>query len=132
MKLLLTALVIAGAVYVIRLRNRPAEARDPLPQRPAPALPAGGPRLPWLFASAFLIVALLGSGFWLFRAWRDASQVVEVHVIDSRSGREAVYQAYRGDVEARSFETTDGRRVSLAEVERLELGSRRQGGIPSR
>jgi TRAP-type C4-dicarboxylate transport system permease small subunit len=123
MKLLLTALVIAGAIFAIRLRNRSAEV-DVQAQRLSPPVIAGTRRLPWVFAYSFLLLALVGTGIYLFLAWRDASQVVDVRVIDSRSGREVVYQAYRGDVGERSFETTDGRRVSLAEVERLELGGR--------
>lgn len=123
MKFLLTALVIAGAIFAIRLRNRSAEVQQAQERRPLPPATAGT-RLPWIFAYSFLLVALVGSGIYLYQSWRDASQVVNVRVIDSSSGREAIYQAYRGDVEERSFETTDGRRVFLAEVERLELGGR--------
>lgn len=126
-KILLTALVIGGALLVLRRRGR-----SPAPQ-PPPRLEAssGGRDRPrqaarWI-AAGFLLLMLAGSGAYLFHVWRDNYRVVEVRVIDSRSGRSVTYQAYKGDVEGRSFVTTDGRRVSLAEVERLELGAGRRG-----
>jgi hypothetical protein len=63
---------------------------------------------------------LTGSGMFLYQQWRDAYQVVTLRVVDSRSGHAATYQAYRGDIEGRSFRTLDGRTITLAEVERLE------------
>jgi hypothetical protein len=42
-------------------------------------------------------------------------------VINIDSGQSATYRAYRGDVEGRRFETLDGRIVTLADAERMEL-----------
>ncbi len=75
-----------------------------------------------MMAYATVFTMLAGSGIYFYFQWKDAYQVVSVRIIDTRSGREVVYQAYKGDVEGRSFQTTDGRMVTLAEVERLELG----------
>lgn len=120
MKLFLTALVIAGAVIAIRIRKRPPAGRVPALSRPADH--PSGSTLPKMMAYATVIAMLAGSGVYFYFQWKDAYQVVSVRIIDTRSGREAVYQAYKGDVDGRSFKTTDGRIVTLAEVERLELG----------
>ena len=122
MKLFLTALVIAGAVIAIRIRKRPPARRAPALSRPAD--PSSGATLPRMMAYATVVTLLAGSGAYFYFQWRDAYQVVSVRIIDTRSGREVVYEAYKGDVEGRSFKTTDGRVVTLAEVERLELGGR--------
>jgi len=120
MKLFVTALVIAGAVIAIRIRKRPPATRAPAADRPADQL--SGSALPRMMAYATVFTMLVGSGIYFYFQWQDAYQVVSVRIIDTRSGREVVYQAYKGDVDGRSFQTTDGRIVTLAEVERLELG----------
>jgi hypothetical protein len=122
MKLFLTALVIAGAVIAIRIRKRPPARRAPAVNPPMD--PASGSTLPRMMAYATVITMLVGSGVYFYFQWKDAYQVVSVRIIDTRSGKEVVYQAYKGDIDGRSFETTDGRIVTLAEVERLELGDR--------
>lgn len=122
MKLFLTALVIAGAVIAIRIRKRSPVRRAPAAGRPAEQL--SGSTLPKMMAYATVFTMLAGSGIYFYFQWKDAYQVVSVRIIDTRSGREVVYQAYKGDVDGRSFQTTDGRFVTLAEVERLELGER--------
>ncbi|MCB1868855.1 MAG: hypothetical protein KDI43_10075 [Gammaproteobacteria bacterium] len=123
MKLLLTLLVIAGAIGALRLRKRQ-------PRRPVKSdinenhLPAGKSALPRIAAYGALGVMLLGCAVFIYLQLQDAWQVVTVRIIDAGSGKESTYQAYKGDVSGRSFTTTDGRRVNLAEVERMELGGR--------
>jgi len=124
MKLLLMALVIAGAVLAIRMRQPPQQAAH-VPD-PRPPGPHSRQRF-WmakLAAVAVVVLMILGSGLFLFQQWRDANEIVVVHVIDTGSGRSVTYEVYQGDVEGRSFRTTDGRVVTLAEVERMELDGR--------
>jgi hypothetical protein len=121
LKLLLTALVIAGALLTLRARRQ--RALSPAP----PLLPAARRKsqLPLKIAAIGLVgLMLAGAAAYLYYQWRDNYQVVTLQVIDTRSGNRTTYQAYRKDVEGRSFLTTDGRRVTLAEVERLEIGAR--------
>jgi len=123
LKLLLTLLVIAGAIVALRLRKRQ-------PQRPAivhvneNSLPAGKTALPKIAAYGAVGVMLLGCALFVYFQLQDTWRIVTVRVIDAGSGKESTYQAYKGDVDGRSFTTTDGRRVNLAEVERMELGGR--------
>jgi hypothetical protein len=115
-KILFTIAIIAGVVLLVRFRNR-----VPPRQAPAPAVPdetAQGFRWLALFAVALI---LAGSAFFIWQTWRDASEVLVLRVIDTRSGQVTEYRAYRSDVEDRVFRTLDGRRISLAETERLEV-----------
>ncbi|OOZ37738.1 hypothetical protein [Solemya velesiana gill symbiont] len=117
-KLLLTLLVILGAVLVIRRRGQ-ARLAPPLP---APQLEAPRRRIVMFTATAVVALMIVGLGGYAYFYWQDANQVVNVRVIDSRTGNSVTYKAYKGDVEGRSFTTTEGRTVTLAEVECLELG----------
>lgn len=121
-KLLLTALVIAGAVLTMRARGQRMEQVAAAEAANRPAADSPNLRLIKMAAAILVVLMVLGAGFYLYHQWQDAYQVVTVRVIDSRSGKEVTYQAYKGDVEGRTFLTTQGRQVTLAEVERLELG----------
>jgi len=112
-KLLFTAALIAAVVMLVKLRRRD----PPPPAREVPDETAQGFR--WL---ALVAVALMvfGSAIFLWQAWRDASEVLVLRVVDTRSGAVTEYQAYRSDVDGRSFRTLDGRHITLAETERLE------------
>lgn len=127
LKLLLMALVIGGALLALRMRKQRALQQSPPPARllnvPVSAQSPGKKRLAQLLATGAVVLMLTGAGLYLYHQWRDAYQVVEVRVIDTRSGQFAAYQVYKGDIDGRSFTTTDGRRVTLAEVERLEVAA---------
>lgn len=123
MKLLLTLLVIAGAVVALRLRKRPPQRVAMVHDAASDSTP-GKSKLPKIAAYGLLGVMLLGSALFIYIQWQDTWQVVTVRVIDAGSEKESTYQAYKGDIKRRSFTTTDGRTVNLAEVERMELGGR--------
>ncbi len=114
-KIIFTLAVVGLVILVARFRGRPART-------PAPAV-REKPGKAWMKGMALAVIGIMIAGsmlaIWLF--WRDAHQVMQVRVIDSRSGRVSEYRAYRGSLEERSFETLDGRRVRLAETERLEV-----------
>ena len=122
LKLLLTALVIAGALMALRIRkSNPGHS----PARRAP-IPTTKPKsaLPRIAAITAVLLMLTGAALFLYQQWRDSTQVVTVRIINANNGREVDYQAYKGDVEGRSFKTVDGRQVTLAESERMELGGK--------
>ena len=119
MKILLTTLVIAGAVLVIRRRQRHSQLmvveRQPKFH--------SRKRFSAIYIAAYLLLALLiaGSVLYFFNQWQDSNRIVLVKVIDTTTGRVVEFEAYKKDVDGRSFRTIDGRKISLAAVERLEV-----------
>lgn len=112
-KILFTISVIAAVILFVKLRRRQ------VPQTPqAEDETAQGFRWLALVAVGLMVI---GSGIFVWQAWRDASEVLVLKVIDTRSGQVTEYRAYRSDVDGRAFRTVDGRRISLAETERLEV-----------
>ena len=74
-------------------------------------------------AAGAVALMLLASGYLLYEHWRDGSEVIFIRVVDAGSGRASEYRAQRGDSQDREFVTTDGRRIVLAETERLETST---------
>jgi hypothetical protein len=116
-KLLFTAGLI-GLVY-LGIRTR---LRTP-PPAPAPAPATVPSRLPRLAAWALIGLMLLISSVILFFEWREGYRIVDLRVINTNTGSSQSYRAHRGDVEDRRFVTVDGRVVTLADIERLEMGA---------
>ena len=115
LKILLTAVVILGAMLMLRKRaQQPVAPRASQPKPPAS-------RLPHYAAYGLVSIMLAGALYFVYLEWEESYQVVTVRVIDTRSGNAVYYEAYKGDVAARSLLTLDGKMVSLAEVERMEF-----------
>ena len=114
-KLLFTVSVIVAVFLLVKLRSRPVA---PTPPPPVPDETAQGFRWLALAAAALMVI---GSAIFLWQTWRDASEVVLLKVIDTQNGQVTEYQAYRSDIDKRSFRTVDGRRINLAETDRLEM-----------
>ncbi len=116
-KILFTLAVIGLVFATVRFRGRPARAPAPPPKKPAGK--------PWIKALAVSVIVLMlvGTAVIIYLNWRDSHQVLQVQVIDSRSGRVSNYQVYRGELQERRFVTLDGRQVRLAETERLEVAA---------
>jgi len=76
-----------------------------------------------VLAVATVALMLLASAYLLYEHWRDSSDIIFIRVIDAGSGRTVEYRAQRGDIQEREFLTTDGRRIVLAETERLETST---------
>jgi len=118
-KILLTLFVIIIAWLVITNRQRRMAAIASLPRAATPVQKQG---LNWRWGVyLFVILMILGSGLLLYMKWQDGYQVVTVQVIDTQSGRSVVYKARRMDVDERRFLTLDGREVSVADTERIEV-----------
>ena len=121
LKILLTAAVILGAVLILRRRvRRVAQAQVATPTRVQPEIPKS--RIQYVAAYGLLLAMFGGAGFFIYLEWQDSYQVVDVRVIDSRTGNTVNYRARRGDIDGRTLRTMDGREITLADVERMELG----------
>lgn len=124
-KILFTAAVI-GLVFLLaraRTRAQSKSGDSALEHTPSQAKRSLFPRIA---ASAVIGVMILASALFLYREWEDRYRIVNVRVINSDTGYATTYQAYKGDIEGRRFQALDGRVVTLAEVERMELGGSNQ------
>lgn len=121
LKILLTAAVILGAILILRRRvRRVAQAPGVAQAGMQPEITKS--RIQTVAAYGVLLVMLGGAGFFIYLEWEDSYQVVGVQVINSRTGNTVSYKARRGDIDGRTFRTLDGREITLADVERMELG----------
>ncbi|MDH3639982.1 MAG: antitermination protein NusG [Gammaproteobacteria bacterium] len=112
-KILFTAAVIGVVIAVYRFRS----TRDIKTQRSgAPANPAGV----WM-AYGFVGVLVVLSLGWYILHWRAEHRVVTIRVFHDQSGTSTVYRAHRNAIQGRSFESLDGRRVTLGERDRVEM-----------
>lgn len=113
-KILLTALIIIAVALYFRRRTAMRVQGE-----------AGGRAdAPWywrLLPAGLLLVALVVSAAMFWLEWREEHRIFTARVIDTRSGEVTTYLVYRDDVQGRTFTTVDGRTVTLADVERLEL-----------
>jgi hypothetical protein len=125
-KILFTLLIIIGAVIYVRVRARKRMLAPMAPPLPRP-VPSERPRLVYYLAIGLLAIMLSGAGYYLFQLWFDGSRIIEVRVINSNTGSVTSYEVYKGDVAAgeSTFRTIDGRTITLAAVERLEMGGDR-------
>lgn len=117
-KILLTVVIALIAWQVIRTRRRTRGQVVPPPMKDVPLIPAGFLRA---LAYGLVLVMMAGTGLYLFQGWIAGREVVTVRVINANTGEGVTYRARREDVTGRSFRTLDGRRVTLADVERMEL-----------
>ena len=119
-KILLTLAVILGAYVVIRARmQRGSEpAADTPPPNRRPLIPPGSARA---LAYGLVTVMVAGSLMWLYLDWEQSREIVAVQVINANTGTVTDFRARRRDVQGRHFTTLDGRRVTLADVERMVL-----------
>ena len=127
-KILLTLTVIGLAWLVIRNRQRRMTAVGG--ETPPPALQKRPDRLiKWV---GYGVLGLMLSGGALYFAWqvKESYRLVTVTVIDTQSGRSVSYSARRMDVEARRFVTLEGREVTVADNERIELEPVNGDGLP--
>ncbi|MCB2262657.1 MAG: hypothetical protein LGR52_06930 [Candidatus Thiosymbion ectosymbiont of Robbea hypermnestra] len=123
-KILLTIAVILGAYHVIRTRMRHDQESAPAPpaRSSTPLVPPG---LLKAIAYGLVVAMVAGSLLWLYLDYTAGREVVTVRIINATTGSVTTYEARRADVEGRRFTTLDGRPVTLADVDRMELSPRR-------
>lgn len=123
-QILLTALVLVGALLFTRLRGTaPRNSRQSQPAGRATTRSAGrGSRS--VVGYALLGLLVVGALVVFYLQWQHAHQVMTVRVVDGGSGEATVYHVYRKDLGGREFQTLDGRQVSLGVGDRMELSER--------
>ena len=116
-KLLITLLVIAVAIALIKQRGRDA----PAPADPAAAAPRAGLSDARLTAYLFLVMMFGLGGFLYFQRWQTDHQELTVTLYREDPTAPVTYTVYRYQLQERSFITTDGVRITLADNERMEV-----------
>ena len=120
-KILFTIAVILVVALIWRTRRPTGQALSAEPRLVNP-----GRRSRWPIkglATGAIALMLLASAYLLYQHYRDANEVIFIRVVDASSGRQAEYRATRGEIGDREFTTVDGRRIVLAETERLETST---------
>lgn len=125
-KLLFTLGVIGIAWLVIRNRSRSDQvsSAEQTTRLTAPSIQQTS-RTPRLAAYGLIVFMILASGVVLYLQWRDEYRIVSIQVINTQTGQSVIYEARRGDVDDRQFQTLDGRIVNVADIERIEMS-----GVP--
>lgn len=72
-------------------------------------------------AYVFLAVMSLSAGGLILEQWFNNYTEVTVVVVNTQSGVRQSYQAKRIDIKRRSFTTTSGKQLFIADVERIEV-----------
>ncbi len=119
-KILLTLAIVGLAYLVIRSRSRQVAAQEVVDRREGTKQAVSPRTVAYIFLA---VAALTGGGIYLFE-WLDDRQVITIRLINSRTGEAAIYQAYKGKIRSRRFETLDGRSVTIADEDRVEMVER--------
>jgi hypothetical protein len=123
-KLLITTAVVLAVYLALRARGPDSQgdhAQESAARSGKPSL--FNPGAIKLTAYALLATMLIGSAFYVVQSWQQRRQVVRVDVVNPYNGRVQSFEARRGDVDDRTFLTLDGRRIRIAETERLVIGA---------
>jgi hypothetical protein len=115
-KILFTLLIVAG-VYVLTAHRRAANEPRPRAKASGPMAEDRTVRLALWFFVAMTVMGGLVYAWW---EWQAAHRILDIRVIGS-GGEVATYRAYRSDVRGRRFATLDGRQVTIADSERIEI-----------
>jgi uncharacterized iron-regulated membrane protein len=117
-KILFTLLIVVG-VYVVTTYRRAANAPRPRPRAKAPR-PVAQDKTIRLALWLFVFMTVLSGLIYAWWEWQAAHQILDIRVIGS-GGEVATYRAYKADVRGRRFATLDGRQVTIADSERIEI-----------
>ncbi len=117
-KILVTALVIIGCMWVLSARRENANPRlktvpNPKNQQKQKLLRQA--------AWSFMLLMVIAAGVMISLELQDKNTVVTVHVINTQSGQSNSYQAHREDIQSNNFTTVGGRKIFIAGIERIEI-----------
>jgi len=79
---------------------------------------------PRTVAYALAGVAVLASIFFYYLKYTNDHQVMLIRVTSAANGQIVTYEAYRSDIKGKSFQTIDGRQVTIGDAERFEVLTR--------
>nr|CRH04792.1 Conserved exported protein of unknown function [Candidatus Magnetococcus massalia] len=122
-KILIILLVIAGVYATGRLhaRSNGEEQQPNAPRKISPPSSDESRRNPYRYGLLALLVVATIAGSIAYARWSSGQVVQLIRVINSQSGKVVVYRARLKQIHHRDFTTLDGRRIRLADLERMEV-----------
>ena len=129
-KILITLLIIIGAVVFLRhkksLHQQPLNSAEPrtitIQAEPADITKTSVIQANIkLIAFGVLSLTLLTGTAMLFFNWQDDHRVYEIKIVNPQTGNTDIFQAYKKDLQGRSFTTITGQQIKVSEMERLEF-----------
>jgi len=117
-KILITLAVIVACMMMLSARAKPQLKRiaNPAAER--------NKKLMRNAALAFMVVMVIAASVMIYLEVDKRNAVVTVHVINTQSGTTRSYRVMQSDINSDGFTTTDGVRVFVAGVERIEIEAR--------
>ena len=123
-KILFTALIVVALLFYVRhqqaKQTKAYSTRDPV--RDSPRMISESAR--WrsrVAAYTALALILAVGGVLYYRDWKEDYRVITIRIINTSTGEVGSYLAYRSMVRGRSFVTLDGRTITVADSERIEM-----------
>lgn len=118
--LLIAGVYFLGKLHARRKQHIGQETLTPLNPTPVP-LQRVQRNASRTTALTLLLIMITTVSWYIYHNWNETHAVVEVRVIHVQTQHTTVYQAQRHKVQGRSFYTMDGRLITLADVERMEI-----------
>ena len=120
-KAVLTLIVIIVAVLVVKQRNEQEAGKTKSAKRKSgESESAMGSDL--RFAAYMFLVLMFGTGaFIYYQRWQDDHTVLTVNLYRDGQSQPSSYEVYKFQLESRSFTTTEGVRITVADSERMEV-----------
>jgi len=117
-KILITLAVIVACMMMLSARAKPQLKRiaNPAAER--------NKKLMRNAALAFMVVMVIAASVMIYLEVDKRNAVLTVHVINTQSGTTKSYRVMQSDINSDGFTTTDGVRVFVAGIERIEIESR--------
>ncbi len=120
-KILLTVAVIFGCYLYIQHKRAASMTRSaPVRIEPEEIETPTKKSINWIALALVGASVIAAVGFFIYD-WQDSQTLLEVKVINPSSSEETLYQVYKGDLGARSFETIQGQQVRIGNSERMEV-----------
>lgn len=121
-KILVTLAIVACAALFLKQRSQATRASSDSAASASDSAAQHSSSGELRFAAYLFLTLMLGlGGVLFFQDWREAHRIVTIKLYRENAPEPVIYQAYKGQLESRSFTTLDGVRVVVAGDERMEL-----------
>ena len=118
-KILLTIAVIIAAILIVRHRKA-----SPQPVIQAINIADEPDDMQWMIkwvAYGLVSLILLTGTVLYYLDWREDHRLYDIKIINPQTGKIDNFQAYKKDMQGRSFISLTGQRVAASDLERLEF-----------